>query len=108
MKAKIIITPKKAVLDPQGTSVQILPGYDIAVRGSRIAAVQLAGEIAPSQAADVIAGSGMAAMPGLINTHAHSAMVLFRGSAEDVPIAAMVRGSRPPAPGRRSRAEEPR
>jgi 5-methylthioadenosine/S-adenosylhomocysteine deaminase len=74
------------VVDPQGARVQILPGYDIAIRGNRIAAVQLAGQIAPSQAADVIVGMGMVAMPGLINAHAHSAMVLFRGSAEDVPI----------------------
>ncbi len=74
------------LVDPQGTTVQILPGYDIAVRGNRIAAVQPTGQIAPAQAAEVIAGIGMAAMPGLINAHAHSAMVLFRGSAEDVPI----------------------
>jgi 5-methylthioadenosine/S-adenosylhomocysteine deaminase len=74
------------VVDPQGAHVQIQPNYDIAVRGNRIAAVQPTGQIAPQQAAEVIAGAGMVAMPGLINTHAHCAMVLFRGAAEDVPI----------------------
>jgi 5-methylthioadenosine/S-adenosylhomocysteine deaminase len=74
------------VVDPHGANLQILPGYDIAVRGNHIATVQPAGQIVPGQAAEVIDGSGMAAMPGLINAHAHSAMVLFRGSAEDVPI----------------------
>jgi 5-methylthioadenosine/S-adenosylhomocysteine deaminase len=74
------------VVDPQATRVQILPGYDIGVRGNRITAVQPTGQIAPEQAAELISGAGMAAMPGLINTHAHCAMVLLRGSAEDVPI----------------------
>jgi 5-methylthioadenosine/S-adenosylhomocysteine deaminase len=74
------------VVDPQGASVQILPSYDVAIQGNRLVAVQPTGQIAPEQASELISGSGMAAMPGLINTHAHCAMVLFRGSAEDVPI----------------------
>src|SRR5215211_5790075 len=69
------------VVDPQGTHVQILPSSDIAVRGNQIVAVQPTGQIAPEQAAEAIVGAGMAALPGLINAHAHSAMVLFRGSA---------------------------
>lgn len=74
------------VVDPQGASVQILPGYDVALQGARIAAVRPTGEIPLQQAAETIDGAGMAALPGLINTHAHSAMALFRGTAEDVPI----------------------
>src|SRR5687767_8081203 len=74
------------VVDPQGASVQILPGYDIAVRGNRITAVQPTGQTAPQHAAELLSGAGMAAMPGLISTDAHCAMVLLRGSAEDVPI----------------------
>ena len=34
----------------------------------------------------VIDGRGRLAMPGLINCHTHSAMTMFRGSAEDVPV----------------------
>lgn len=37
-------------------------------------------------AADVIDGSGLVAMPGLINTHCHAAMTFLRGVAEDVSI----------------------
>jgi 5-methylthioadenosine/S-adenosylhomocysteine deaminase len=74
------------IVDPQRSSVQILPGYDVAIRGNRVAAVQPTGQIGPEQAIELISGIGMAAMPGLLNTHAHCAMVLFRGSAEDVPI----------------------
>jgi 5-methylthioadenosine/S-adenosylhomocysteine deaminase len=37
-------------------------------------------------AGEVINGTGMLAIPGLINTHTHAPMVLFRGLAEDVSI----------------------
>ena len=35
-----------------------------------------------------IDADGMLAIPGMINTHAHVPMVLFRGAAEDVPLTA--------------------
>jgi 5-methylthioadenosine/S-adenosylhomocysteine deaminase len=76
-----IVTPT-----PGGDDVTILPGHDIAIAGGRIAAVQPAGQLAPAEDAETIDGAGMAALPGLINAHAHAAMVLFRGAAEDVPV----------------------
>lgn len=44
--------------------------------------------LAPAaQAGDeVINGGGRIAMPGFVNTHAHNAMVLFRGAADDLPL----------------------
>lgn len=39
-------------------------------------------------AGTVIDGSGLVAMPGLINGHTHAAMTLLRGAAEDVPVEA--------------------
>jgi 5-methylthioadenosine/S-adenosylhomocysteine deaminase len=39
----------------------------------------------PVAAAETIDASGMLAMPGFINCHTHSPMVMFRGAAEDVP-----------------------
>ncbi|MDQ1574256.1 MAG: 5-methylthioadenosine/S-adenosylhomocysteine deaminase [Actinomycetota bacterium] len=42
-------------------------------------------EIAPAKTAGkLIDGTGHVAIPGLINTHTHSAMTMFRNSAEDV------------------------
>lgn len=35
---------------------------------------------------NVIDGSGLMAMPGLINGHTHAAMTMLRGAAEDVPV----------------------
>jgi 5-methylthioadenosine/S-adenosylhomocysteine deaminase len=40
----------------------------------------------PAEAAEHIDGSGLVALPGFINTHTHSPMVLFRGSAENIPL----------------------
>src|SRR4029078_7536742 len=74
------------VVDPQGALLPVRPRHDIAMQGSRIAAVRPTGQLMPQEAIELIAGQGMAALPGLINAHAHMAMVLFRGAAEDVPI----------------------
>ena len=41
---------------------------------------------APTADAEIINGRGMVAMPGLINTHTHLAMTLFRGAADDLPL----------------------
>ena len=58
---------------------------DILVRGNRIAELRpTGGPVEPG--VTVLEGQRMLAMPGLINTHAHVPMVLFRGLAEDVPI----------------------
>ena len=35
---------------------------------------------------EVIDGSGMALVPGLVNAHTHAAMTLFRGFADDLPL----------------------
>lgn len=72
------------VLQMDGAAVQVLRGYDIALQAGRIAAIAPA--ISPDLAKERILAHGMLAMPGLINTHSHTAMSLFRGVAEDVPI----------------------
>ena len=58
---------------------------DILVRGNQIAAIQPTGQ-PPEPGFEVLEARQQLAMPGLINTHAHVPMVLFRGLAEDVPI----------------------
>lgn len=58
---------------------------DIAVQGRYIHSITPVGEAIP-EAREVIRASGMLAIPGLMNTHAHVPMVLFRGMAEDVTV----------------------
>ncbi len=64
----------------------ILRDHDILIGGNRIEGVQPTGMADPSHFAQVIDGTGLLAMPGFINTHAHVPMVIFRGLAEDVSI----------------------
>ena len=67
-------------------AAQVLRNHDIAIQRNRITDVRPAGLIAPRDAHEVIEGNGLLAMPGLINTHAHVPMVIFRGLAEDVSL----------------------
>jgi 5-methylthioadenosine/S-adenosylhomocysteine deaminase len=69
-----------------GGEVQVLRNYDIAIEGNRIVAVEPTGAVHPGRVREIIAANGMVAMPGLINTHSHVPMVIFRGLAEDVSL----------------------
>jgi 5-methylthioadenosine/S-adenosylhomocysteine deaminase len=72
-------------------TTRILTGQDILIQGNRIQAVQPAADGGPPgapAAGQTIQGAGLLAIPGLINTHAHVPMVLFRGLVEDVTIQA--------------------
>jgi 5-methylthioadenosine/S-adenosylhomocysteine deaminase len=66
--------------------VRLLRNHDIAIEGNRIVAVEPTGTIHPGRVDEVIAANAMVAMPGLINTHSHVPMVIFRGLAEDVSL----------------------
>lgn len=67
-----------------GQTAPILRGY-IGIRDSQIACL---GEADPTgwKAREVIDARGTLILPGLINTHTHSAMTLFRGLADDLPL----------------------
>jgi 5-methylthioadenosine/S-adenosylhomocysteine deaminase len=58
----------------------------IVIKGSQIRAITPDETVEENSAAEVIDARGMIALPGLINTHAHAPMVIFRGLAEDVSI----------------------
>jgi 5-methylthioadenosine/S-adenosylhomocysteine deaminase len=66
--------------------VDVLHNRDVLIDGRRIEAVQPTGEASPGRFREVIAADGRLVMPGLINTHAHVPMGIFRGLAEDVSI----------------------
>jgi 5-methylthioadenosine/S-adenosylhomocysteine deaminase len=59
---------------------------DILVEGERIKAIYPAGLRPLPPDVEQIDADGMMAVPGMVNTHAHVPMVLFRGAAEDVPL----------------------
>ena len=69
-----------------GSSAEVLTDRDILVRGNTIETVQPTNLANQSHFRTCINANGMLAMPGLINTHAHVPMVLFRGLAEDVSL----------------------
>ena len=59
----------------------------VAVDGAEIVAVGAATEIRQRfRAADRIDATGDVVLPGLINTHTHAPMVLYRGLADDLPL----------------------
>lgn len=73
------------ILQVKTDAVDTLEAQDILIKGNRIEAIQNTG-VDESHFKQVIDGRGMLAIPGLINTHAHVPMVIFRGLAEDVNI----------------------
>jgi len=59
----------------------------VAIRDGKIIAVDTRDKILASYtAARTLPGEGMVLMPGLVNGHSHSAMVLFRGLADDLAL----------------------
>ena len=58
----------------------------VAVKGDTIAAVGHSEELHKTAAVKIIDACGGIIMPGLINTHTHAAMTLFRGLADDLPL----------------------
>lgn len=59
----------------------------VAVRGGEIIAVGTQDDIdAQFDAAERVSGENRILMPGLVNGHTHSAMVLFRGMADDLDL----------------------
>jgi 5-methylthioadenosine/S-adenosylhomocysteine deaminase len=59
----------------------------VAIDGTDIAAVDTADAIARQfRGRETIDASGQIVLPGLINTHTHAPMVLYRGLADDLPL----------------------
>ncbi len=66
----------------------LIDDAQILVAGGRITAIGNATDVdAPeSTAIDVIDAQNSIILPGLVNTHTHAAMTLFRGMADDLPL----------------------
>ena len=66
---------------------RILNPGSIAINGNAIVAIDTPANIAARyQAADTIDATGKVVMPGLINTHTHAAMVMYRGLGNDLAL----------------------
>lgn len=64
---------------------RVLEGGALAIRAGEIVGVYPAGAELPS-ATRTIDARGRLVIPGLVNTHGHVPMVLFRGLADDMPL----------------------
>jgi 5-methylthioadenosine/S-adenosylhomocysteine deaminase len=70
-----------------------LEAHALVVRDRRIVAIQpVADALRRFPSADHTALPGQVLMPGLINAHTHLAMTLFRGLADDLPLADWLNG----------------
>ena len=65
--------------------MRVLEGASVAIRGERFVAVIEAGEPLPD-ALELVDAAGHLLIPGLINTHGHVPMILFRGLADDMAL----------------------
>ena len=74
------------VLSFEWEEATFLLHHDIWVEDNRIKAILPSDNSQIGSNLELIDGTGMLAIPGMINTHAHVPMVLFRGAAEDVPL----------------------
>jgi cytosine/adenosine deaminase-related metal-dependent hydrolase len=72
---------------PTGGECRVVPACDIVVRGGVVEEIRPTVD-ADDRDADVLDANGLLAMPGLVNAHTHSPMVLMRGAAEDIPVEA--------------------
>jgi len=81
--AKILI--KDATVVTMNDKNEILDPGNILIKNDIIEAI---GEDlkAPDDAARIISGKGKVVIPGLVNTHNHAAMSLFRSYADDYPL----------------------
>ena len=66
---------------------RVLSPGAVVIDGNEIVAVDRPDRIASRfQAVETIDASGSIVLPGLVNAHTHTAMVLFRGLADDLPL----------------------
>lgn len=81
-----LIVANGIVITVDGTRRVLNPG-SVAIDGARIVAVDTPAAIAARfRAADTIDATGRVVMPGLINTHTHAAMVMYRGLGNDLAL----------------------
>lgn len=96
--ARLVIRNVAVLVVPEVGECRVEEARDIHVQDDRIVAVTPTGSQPGSQPSsqldrrlggdepEVVDGSGLLAVPGLVNSHTHSPMVMMRGAAEDLAI----------------------
>ena len=81
-----LIIANGIVITVDGSRRILAPG-SVAINGTQIVAIDTPAAIAARyRSADTIDAAGKVVMPGLINTHTHAAMVMFRGLGNDLAL----------------------
>jgi 5-methylthioadenosine/S-adenosylhomocysteine deaminase len=84
-RVSLVVT--NAIVITMDAGARILTPGAVAVDGRDIVAVDTPSAIAATfTAAETIDAAGQVVMPGLINTHTHAPMVLYRGLADDLAL----------------------
>lgn len=79
---------KNALIVTMNPAMEIHQPGTLAIKGDTIMAVGPEKDLAllEAKAAQILDVQGGAVLPGLVNTHTHAAMTLFRGLADDLPL----------------------
>ncbi|MGW1562906.1 amidohydrolase [Streptomyces sp. NPDC002144] len=91
---RLIVTSCSVLVVPEQGPCRVETDQDILVEDGVIVWLGPAGtrpeaaRDASFSGAETVDGTGLLAMPGLVNSHTHSPMVLMRGAAEDVSVEA--------------------
>jgi 5-methylthioadenosine/S-adenosylhomocysteine deaminase len=64
----------------------VLDGRRVGLRVEQGRIVALGPDVEARPGDEVVAGDGLAVVPGLVNGHTHAAMTLFRGYGDDLPL----------------------
>jgi len=80
----IALTPVTAVTC--NDAFEVLDNAAIHIADGRITYIGPAADAPPFEADETIGGPHLVALPGLVNTHTHSAMTLLRGYADDMAL----------------------
>ncbi|MBF0301750.1 MAG: amidohydrolase [Desulfamplus sp.] len=80
-----IVIKNGTVLTMDSQMRRIDNGY-VAVKDGQIVQIGSSEQLVGTQALEVIDANGGIIMPGLINSHTHASMTLFRGIADDLPL----------------------
>ncbi|MET9785774.1 amidohydrolase [Streptomyces canus] len=88
MMRRLIVTSCSVLLVPEQGSCRVETDQDILVEDGVIAWLGPAGSGPEAAGAETVDGTGLIAVPGLVNAHTHGPMTLMRGAAEDVSVEA--------------------